>query len=997
MSVTHWENRSGEIGRDLFKRMKGQKPGVFNKAWWQGQVMEWSMRDEDFKTEMFRFVDVFPVLQTPDDVYRHLEEYLMKPGLKVPGVIKAALKGAGLSGFMKGTATKQIIKQMEGMAKNFICGVDGSNALKTLAAIRKQNQAFTVDLLGEATTSEWEAEQYVERYRELILSLSEQCKEWKSSPSLDEDDYGQIPRVNISIKVSAMYSQLDPIAFDESVQAAAKRMLPIFQLAKERGVFLNLDMEHYALKGLTYALFKEVLSHPSLNGYEHAGVVVQAYLRDSEEDLRDLIKWAKDHQKRITIRLVKGAYWDYETIHAHQEGWEAPVWLDKADSDVQFELLSAIMLEHHAYIRSAIGSHNLRSISVACAAAEYFKVPLNGFEIQCLYGMAEPIKAACANYGLRVRTYAPVGELIPGMAYLVRRLLENTSNEGWLKQGFADDADPMKLLAQPQSTKRGGMLRSIPETTLSLEMIAPFVNEPLRDFTYPEVRFQFESKLDQVAQELGQTYPSILAGQPVSEGETLKSYNPSRKNQEIGTAILISESDVEIAVNSAKEAWPSWEKQGTKNRVLWLLKLAGLLREQRDELAAWMVLEVGKTWREADADVAEGIDFCEYYAREMLRLGKPILMQNIPGELNHLSYTSRGVCTVIAPWNFPFAILAGMSVAAAVAGNTVLIKPAEQAMVIAAKFVALAHQAGIPPQAFQLLFGHGETVGAALTKHPYVQTIAFTGSRAVGLEIYKQAGITYPNQPGLKRVICEMGGKNAIIVDNDADLDEAVIGVIRSAFGFAGQKCSACSKVIVVDPLYEQFVERLVAAAQSLLVGDSADPNVTYGPVIDQDSYQRLTRVIDEGGERGELLCGGLIEGANGFMIKPTIISGLSVDDPISTEEHFGPVITLHKVDSFSESIKVATNSPYALTGGLFSRSPINIAEAREKYVIGNLYINRTITGAIVGRQPFGGFKMSGGGTKAGGPDYLLQFLNPRTVTENTQRRGFAPPTEDDD
>ncbi len=995
MSVTHWEVRASEIGRELFKKMKGQKPGVFNKAWWQGQVMEWSMKDEDFKTEMFRFVDVFPVLQTPDDVYKHLEEYLMKPGLNVPGVIKAALKGAGMAGFMKKTATHQIMKQMEGMAKNFICGVDGTNALKTLKELRKLRQSFTVDLLGEATTSEAEAEDYVARYRELIISLSDHCDQWKRADTLDSDDRGELPRVNVSIKVSAMYSQLDPIAFEESVEAASKRLLPLFQLAAERGVFLNLDMEHYAFKSLTYALLKRVLEDPSLEGYEHAGVVIQAYLRDSEEDLRDLIKWSKNNQKRITIRLVKGAYWDYETIHAHQEGWESPVWLDKADSDVQFERLSAIMLENHSYVRSAIGSHNLRSIAVACAAAEHFKVPKNGYEIQCLYGMAEPIKAACADYGLRVRTYAPVGELIPGMAYLVRRLLENTSNEGWLKQGFADDADPTKLLQPPQAQQRSGMLRAVPKTVGSLNEIEPFSNEPLRDFTRPVARQEFDTALREVKGALGAIYPSIISGVEISEGERLQSVNPSRPEEIIGQIILTDESAVDDAIRSAYEAWPSWSSRGVNERALWLLKVAGALRDRRDELAAWMVLEVGKTWREADADVAEGIDFCEYYAREMLRLGSPILMQDIPGELNHLSYVSRGVCSVIAPWNFPFAILVGMSVAGAVAGNAVLIKPAEQSMVIAAKFVEIAHQAGIPKEVFQLVFGYGETVGAALTKHPLVQTIAFTGSRAVGVEIYKQAGITYPGQPGLKRVICEMGGKNAIIVDNDADLDEAVLGVIRSAFGFAGQKCSACSRVIIIDPLYDQFVDRLVAAAESLLVGPSDDPNVTFGPVIDQEAYDRIQRVISDAQDRGRVLCGGVQQGDGGYFISPTLIADLSPDDPIAADEHFGPVITLHRVADLERAIEIALSSPYALTGGIFSRSPVNIQRAREQYLIGNLYINRTITGAIVGRQPFGGFKMSGGGTKAGGPDYLLQFLNSRAITENTQRRGFAPPTEE--
>ena len=995
MAVTPWEKRTLEIGRDLFGRMKGQKPGLFSKARWQGQIMEWSMRDEDFKTEMFRFVDVFPVLQTPDDVYRHLEEYLMRPGLKVPTVIRAALKGAGLAGFMKGTATRQIVKQMEGMAKNFICGIDGGDALSTLNSLRKQRQAFTVDLLGEATTSEAEAERYVERYRELIATLSDHAQAWQLNQELDTDDQGKLPVVNVSIKVSAMYSQLDPLAFDESVEEAAKRLIPLFEFAASRGVFLNLDMEHFDFKGLTYALFKRVLSDPRLAHYQDAGVVVQAYLRDSEEDLRDLIAWSKRQGKRITIRLVKGAYWDYETIHAHQEGWEAPVWLDKADADAQFEKLAAIMLENHAYLRSAIGSHNLRSIAAACAAAEYYKVPRNGFEVQCLYGMAEPIKAACSDYGLRVRTYAPVGELIPGMAYLVRRLLENTSNEGWLKQGFSDDADPALLLAPPQPQKRGGHLREIPAARSFCDELRPFVNEPLRDFNHEKVRNHFEQALKKVHGSIGQTYSSITSLPNHSEGERLHSINPSQPREVIGDALLLSSDRVDQLVRDAHQAWPSWSKRSVKDRAQWLFDLAAKLREKRDELSSWMVLEVGKTWREADADVAEGIDFCEYYAREALRLGEPKLMQAIPGELNHLSYTSRGVCTVIAPWNFPFAILVGMSVAAAVTGNAVLIKPAEQSMVVAVQFVRLALEAGIPAHVFQLILGRGETVGAALVSHPLVQTIAFTGSREVGLAIYREAGITHPGQPSLKRVICEMGGKNALIVDNDADLDEAVIGVTRSAFGFAGQKCSACSRVIIVEPLYQNFVDRLVATAESLYVGEASDRSVSYGPVIDSEAFLRLEQVIKEGHERGQVLTGGVVENHEGFLIKPTIIAGLDPRDPIATQEHFGPIITIHAAAHFDEAIEMAMTSPYALTGGLFSRSPVNIQAARERYLVGNLYINRTITGAIVGRQPFGGFKMSGGGTKAGGPDYLLQFLNARTITENTQRRGFAPPTEE--
>jgi RHH-type proline utilization regulon transcriptional repressor/proline dehydrogenase/delta 1-pyrroline-5-carboxylate dehydrogenase len=801
--------------------------------------------------------------------------------------------------------------------------------------------------------------------------------------------------VNVSVKVSALYSQFDPLAFDESVERAAERLIPLLELAKRRGVFVNIDMEHYALKDLTYALFKRAGSDPKLDGYEHMGVVVQAYLRDSEADLLSLIEWAKQHKKRIVIRLVKGAYWDYETIHATQEGWPSPVWLDKADSDAQFERLTDLMLKNHQHLRSAIASHNLRSVAFALATAERYKVPQNGFEIQCLYGMAEPIKAACAAMGLRVRTYAPVGELIPGMAYLVRRLLENTSNEGWLRQSVDEGADTNSLLAQPAPKRRAASMRAVPPERSTLEALEPFCNEPLRDFARADQRAAFSSALERVrqgrAQGLGGRVHSHIKGAPFSEGEVMRGVNPSQPAEVIVEATLCGEAQVEEAVQCAREAWPAWSARPTEERVSWLLTLASLMRAQRDELAAVMVCEVGKTWREADADVAEAIDFCEYYAREALRLSAPKLMQRMPGELNHLSYVSRGVCAVISPWNFPLAILVGMSTAAAVTGNAVIVKPAEQSMLIASRFVALAHEAGAPPEALQLMFGRGEVVGAALCRHPHVSTIAFTGSRAVGLEIYRQAGITHPGQPSLKRVVCEMGGKNALIVDSDADLDEAVLGVARSAFGFAGQKCSACSRVIVVEPLYELFVARLKAAVESMLVGDARDPKVSYGPVIEEEAFARLASVIEQGRARGEVLTGGVVGGAAGYFIRPTLIAGLEWDDPITQEEHFGPVVTLHRAATFEEALERAQGTEYALTGGLFSRSPSHIQMARERYIVGNLYINRTITGAVVGRQPFGGFKMSGGGTKAGGPDYLLQFLNGRSITENTQRRGFAP------
>ncbi|MBU0550778.1 proline dehydrogenase family protein [Myxococcota bacterium] len=985
------EQRAQAIGRELFERTQGQKPGIFDKARWSGEVLEWAMKEEGFKTEMFRFVDAFPVLKTPEEIWRHLQEYLLDSGVAVPAVIKMALKGAGLGKLTHKVAASQITKNLEGMAHNFIAGAAVDSALSVLAALRDQRQAFTVDLLGEATLSEREADDYATRYRQLIEGLIEAAPSWAEDPLLDQDDRGPLPKVNVSIKISAMYSQIDGLALEESVTQAAARLIPLFQLAKEKGAFINLDLEQYALKEVTFGLFKRVMEDPSLEGFEDAGVVIQAYLRDAEADLAELIKWAKAHKKRITVRLVKGAYWDYETVAAEQLGWPSPVWLDKVDSDACFERCSELMLKHHKNIRSAFGTHNLRSIAKALALAERYKVPKSGFEVQCLYGMAEPIKAACVGAGLRVRTYATIGELIPGMAYLVRRLLENTSNQSWLRMGLAEKAEVEVLLAEPKAKGRDPMLRAIPAEESKASAPGPFLNEPPRDLTRPPQRAAFKDALDKLR--LGQDWGPIIGGERIETQESKDSLDPADGVTVVGRVGQASEADALRAIEIAKAAAPAWRDAPAGLRAGHLLKLAALMRAERDALAALMIREVGKTWREADADVVEAIDFCEYYAREALRLDKPQRMQRVPGETNDLFYQGRGVAAVIAPWNFPLAILTGMATAALVSGNAVLLKPATDSMVIAARFAALALKAGFPGDIFHFLPGPGRAVGEALINSPDVQIIAFTGSLEVGLHIWEKAGRTPPNQPALKSVICEMGGKNALIVDSDADLDEAVHAVIKSAYGYSGQKCSACSRVIVLQEQYDAFIERFVEAAASLKVGDPRDPATAVGPVINMEVKAKLEAAIQRGKETATLLLGAPHAGP-GAYVNPTIFGDVRPDDALAQEEFFGPIVAVMKAATFDEALDLANGTAYALTGGLISRSPARIAEARRRFKVGNLYINRNITGAIVGRQPFGGFKMSGGGTKAGGPDYLLHFMDPRLVTENTLRRGFAPSEE---
>jgi RHH-type proline utilization regulon transcriptional repressor/proline dehydrogenase/delta 1-pyrroline-5-carboxylate dehydrogenase len=494
-----------------------------------------------------------------------------------------------------------------------------------------------------------------------------------------------------------------------------------------------------------------------------------------------------------------------------------------------------------------------------------------------------------------------------------------------------------------------------------------FRNEPPIDFSRRENRARFARVLTEVRRE----FPG--PSRQRSSGSWLASTNPANPQEIVGRVRTSNADQAQQALDRAVHFFPEWRRSSARERAELLQCAATLMRERRWELAAWEVFEVGKGWREADADVIEAIDYLAFYAREMLRLGEPRRTQDLPGETNVYFYEPRGLAAIIAPWNFPLAILTGMTAAALAAGNCALVKPAEQSPIMAAHLFEILHSAGLPAGACQLLQGGGE-IGAYLVRSPQIHVIAFTGSREVGLEILREAYTHRPGEEHVKRVVCEMGGKNAVIVDSDADLDEAVHYVIDSAFGYQGQKCSAASRLILVREVHDRFLSRLAEATRSLEIGPPEDPRHAIGPVIEAECVLEMAAP------------------KQGYFVGPTILSEVDPASRIAQEEIFGPVLSVIKTRDFAEALEIANRSAFALTGGIFSRSPAHIEQARKEFRVGNLYINRGITGAVVERQPFGGLKLSGIGSKAGGPDYLLQFLEPRTISENTLRHGFAPP-----
>ena len=524
---------------------------------------------------------------------------------------------------------------------------------------------------------------------------------------------------------------------------------------------------------------------------------------------------------------------------------------------------------------------------------------------------------------------------------------------------------------------------AIANPVLSPATQAPFENEPFLDFTLDVNKRLMQAALAQVKNELGREYDLVIGGKRLRTEGRIVSSNPANPKQVVGTHSKAGTEHVQQAIDAAQNAFAGWSRTPAADRAGLLFRAAGLIRERKFEFCAWLTYEVGKNWGEADADVGETIDFLEFYGREALRLASAATPIQFPGERNQYRYLPLGVGAVISPWNFPFAIMAGMTAAAIVCGNTVVLKPSEDAPIIAAHFMSLLEEAGLPDGVVNLCPGAGPEFGAALVEHPQTRFIAFTGSKAVGLQIHERAAHTEPGQHFIKRTILEMGGKDSIIVDNDSDLDAAVQGVIASAFGFNGQKCSACSRAIVDAEVYDTFCDRLQKKIAEIKTGDPVE-NIYTGPIISEKAYKKVVGYLDIARTEGVVLNGGhAIETAEGgYYIAPTVIKDVAPNARIAQEEIFGPVLAVIKSQNFDDALAIANNTEYGLTGAIYSNSQENLDRAQNEFHVGNLYLNRKCTGAMVGAHPFGGFNMSGTDSKAGGRDYLQLFMLAKSISE---------------
>lgn len=925
-------------GAELRRRSGQAAPSLYRG--FAGWLLRGTVTDAALRDALFQFVDVLPQLAARGDIANHLAAYLR--GLAGP-------HAAWLRAAARPALAPLVAFGVRRLARQFLVEESRAAVVAAAGALRRVPAGVTFDAVGEAVLTEAEADAYAARNLRLL--------DWLAGPE----------RPQLSLKLTALTPHFDPADRAGTRQRVFRRLAPLMQRAIATRATLTVDMEHYEFKSHILELFLDMLREWPDPAW-HPAIALQAYLPDTADDLERVLAAAQAQGRRLGVRLVKGAYWDQEAAWAAQRNWPRPTFSDKAATDRAFEALTARLLANVDALHPAIASHNLRSQAVALAHARRLGLPADAWEAQLLYGMAEPLREALAGAGVALRIYVPSGDATIGIAYLIRRLLENTASTSVLRQAYLQGADDL-LPPLPDAVP------PVPPASFNL---------PLIDFGRTDAQAAFDAALHAVRAGLPRAQP--LDGAPAA-GHYL-ARNPAEPDEVLGAVELGDAAHAERQLTRAARAFPAWRATPAHERAAALRRAADILASRRYELAALELLSVAKNRREADADVAEAVDYLRYYADEAERLAGWRVTRNLPGERNAMAYEPLGVALVIAPWNFPLGILVGMSAAALAAGNCALIKPAQPGLLMGLEFRRALVEVGVPADACPLLAVPG-AVAARLVAHPDVHAIAFTGSREVGLSILQAAHTPAPGQRHVKRVVCEMGGKNAIVVDDDADLDEAVAGIIASAFGYAGQKCSACSRVIAVGDVHDRLLARLAEAADALPWGPPEDPACPFGPLIDEAAQRKAQAYLEIGRREGRMAWQGRVP-ARGWYVPPAIFAAIEPRHRLAREEIFAPIVSVLHAPDFERALAMAADSDYALTGGVYSRLPDHLARAEEAYRVGNLYLNRKITGARVGIQPFGGVALSGTGVQAGGRDYLKQFLWSRVVSVNSVRHGLV-------
>ena len=977
MSADVVEERTQQLGRALLAAASAYRPGPAERM--QDWLLAVTAGDERFRGRLLRYLDVLASLDHDSggaETKRLAAEYFGEDFPGLPRGLRWLLRLARDEHVPARVVGESSRRAAELFARRFITPAGGDGVGETARWLGRHGRLPSFDLLGEAVLSEREADAYVARYLELIEGLA-------GDPAAGEMTAGGVFALQVSLKLSSLTAHFTPVDPEGTIARARPPLEAIVEAAERSGIGVTVDMEQFEYRDLTWELFTRTFARGErFGGWPGAGIVLQAYLRAADRHADELVAFVRSRGAPVQVRLVKGAYWDYENIVARAASRETPVFTQKSATDAAFERILARLVGRHPALLVAVGSHNARAHALAEALREAAGLPDQAVEHQTLFRTAEGLSRALARLGWAARDYVPSGELLPGMAYLVRRVLENSSQAGILQQGRAG-APPGELLRPPPASPG-------PEPSRPAATPGAFTRAPEARWFDPGFREAFETALAETRQRWGERLPLRAGGAALPPAETRVITSPSHPGSEpVGVAEFAGVEATRRAVASAASAAAGWAATPVAERAAVLLRAADLLYARGHEFAAWVVHEGGRERSGAWTEVEEAVDFLRYYAAQAEELFGAASGRIAP----------RGVVAVIPPWNFPLAIPCGMTAAALASGNAVVLKPAEQTPLLGGRLAALLHEAGVPDDALIALPGRGETAGRELAESPDVQMVAFTGSRAVGTELHEIVARVEPSGGArTKTLVAEMGGKNAVLVFSDADPDEVVDGVMRSAFGHANQKCSAASRVLVTGPAYGGIRDRLVDAARSLRIGSADAPGTQVNPVIDREALQRLRRDAGIARDEGEVLLDRLEERAAGggsLVLGPLIVelpAAAAASARTATEELFGPILALIPCASEEEAYALANGTDYGLTAGIYSRSPATIARAARALQAGNVYANRAITAARVGVEPFGGMKMSGTGPKAGGADYLWGFVRRTDLpADGAPRPGGSP------
>jgi RHH-type proline utilization regulon transcriptional repressor/proline dehydrogenase/delta 1-pyrroline-5-carboxylate dehydrogenase len=910
-------------GPRLFASASSQKRRLKDRV--QDRLFAEMLSDPQVKKRTIAFLDV-AVGAKPQALKRLLKLYF-PAGIRAPGLL-GLLVAAGRVPFMpRALVAWGTHAAIASMSRRFLAGENTSDALDTARRLGRDGLNVSLDVVQERVVSRAEADRYTAAVIDLIGRWSRESEPTPQAGST-------VPVRHISIKMSALTSRFDPIAAEQVHAEAGDRLFSIFQeayrsAARGAPVLVNVDLEEDHVADLTYDILWSTLAHPSLDGFEGAGVVVQAYRQRSRETLLSVIAHARSLGKRIQIRVVKGAYHRYEQINAARKGWPTPVFLTQAETDASYaELLRTAMLNER-FVRVAAGTHNLRDVALVQALRERLRLPPSAVEHQFLLGVGEGLARAVASFGIPARLYAPFGDAGQALGYLVRRLDEVTP----------DSAIGQSRLSGTWLGYLEGRRKRWEQTARAqpLRQSSGFRNEPETDFSKPE---EFNAMRSALERRLSQATPPPAPASP---------------------------QDISAALARAERGYRIWSSKTQPERSAVLRRAAALARARKFDLAAQIVMEARKPWKSAVADVEEGIDFLEAYARD--------------GLTQSPRRAPLGVGVAISPFNYPFAIAIGMLSGGLALGNAMILKPAEQTPLTGALVVDLLREAGVPTDAVALLTGGGEDVGRALVESPRVDFIAFTGSKATADKIVRSAALHPPARGAIKVVAAETGGKNALIVDETADLDVAVDAILSGGCEMGGQRCSATSRVIAVASVYDALLRRLASAAGSMTIGLPTSPASQVTPLIDETAAAKARRYIELAGRDGAAVfpaAGSAPASDVGTLISPRIFVSPDPASPAVQEEIFAPILVVQEARDFDDALRLANGVDFGLTGALISRDPENIRRFQRAMEAGNTYVNRAQVGARVGEQPFGGAKASGTGPQAGGPHYVARFGRPR-------------------